>query len=750
MKAAPPDANTTPREDQRQEMVADTPDVARLNGEFQRVIDRRGPRYYERMQQNYDVRRCQWAGKTSDGRKHGTKANPAWPYEGASDVEVPLVDKYIREDVAMLMQVWKANRVLVRPTKPGTDAGWAGRVTDFMRWLVGEAMEELEGEVELLANYLLERGAAVMGVFWERTESVVIQQIQLEQLQQAAQFAMARVARGDTDPRVQFQAQLPVLIMDPTMDEATAAMLEPVIEADESVDLSPSEVQQLIKDLREKGVAEFPKTVVLQDQPKVCALSLNQDVFLPVEAGFDLRNSPSLWRVERLTETQLSERVRTAGWDEAWVDEVIRTQRGVTSFDTVARGGRPMPGVGLGIGSGAPFESENLFEIIHAYERRYDKRGVPGIYYTCYSKGVDTRVGYYGLLNYASSTYPYVLVLLERTARSADDSRGRGETLRSVQRILKGDADGQLNRSAIATMPPSFCPPGESPQSWGPGSVIETRRPESFGFLAAPRFDQGSVVVGETWRRFGDELVGRPVDEQNKEQATLLRQDLARIWMKGLREVYSQILKLAQQFTTDEIYYRVTGSNDPRLLRTTREQIAGEFSLSVSFNVSDFDREYVETKLKLIQQVLALDKQGRVDSNELIELMFELVAPELGQRLLKPAENASQSEIEDEKDAAAKILLGIPMDVQPGQAHMLRLQTLQQLTQSPTVRGILEANPQARKMYETRAKQHQFQLQQSKNAATGRLGTEPMAQEAYGGQMHSAAPRDVEAPRAAA
>jgi hypothetical protein len=139
-----------------------------------------------------------------------------------------------------------------------------------------------------------------------------------------------------------------------------------------------------------------------------------------------------------------------------------------------------------------------------------------------------------------------------------------------------------------------------------------------------------------------------------------------------------------------------------------------------------------------------------VDSNELIELMFELVAPELGQRLLKPAENASQSEIEDEKNAAAKLLLGIPMDVQPGQAHGLRLQTLQQLTQSPTVRGILTNNPQARKMFETRAKQHQFQLKQRQNAETGRLGTEPMAQEAYGGQMHSAAPRQIEAPQGAA
>jgi hypothetical protein len=90
------------------------------------------------------------------------------------------------------------------------------------------------------------------------------------------------------------------------------------------------------------------------------------------------------------------------------------------------------------------------------------------------------------------------------------------------------------------------------------------------------------------------------------------------------------------------------------------------------------------------------------------------------------------------------------MDVTPGQAHGLRLATLQKLTQSPTVRGILQQNPQARQMYETRAKQHQFQLQQAENAQTGRLGTEPMAQEAYGGQVPSAAPVPVEAPQGAA
>lgn len=714
------------RPKERQEAYEAVPDVAALNTEFEWCLQHRDQAYWSRQRQNYETRRCHWPYKSTDGRKWDAPAGKdVFPWPGASDVEVPLVDKYIREDVALLMGVWRNNRILVRPTKPSRDAGWATRMTAFLRWLVYEHIEEAEDEAELAANLYLERGALAVSTIWERTETLVYQTISMKELVAAGEMAAARFRRGDRNPMLQFQAQFPVILADPAQEDTAVEMILAFLAQSESITLDRVRTRKLVRELRETGEARFPRADVLFDRPAFVALGLNDEVVLPPEV-VDVQKARNIFRRELVTETELEERIRSSGWDADWVDLVIETQRGRVTSQFGQRTGQRKK-----VGTGGEWDTARLFEVIHAHERRYDEDGVPGIWYTCFSAGVAERVAAHDLLNYEHGQYPYTIMALERRSRSLDDSRGYGERAHTWQRQIKTEWDNRIDRASIATLPPSFHPPGEAPESWGPGVQIETRRPEQYGWLDAPKMDVGSREAEESVRKFADEYFGRPVDEQNKVEATNLKQELVRGWLKGWKRANKQCLQLCQQFMPDEFYFRVVGGEQGRLIHATREEIQGEFNVVMNFNVRDLDPEYVAEKTALLEKAMAFDRNGRIDSDEALNVIFELVDPGYGERLLRPGEAASMNEIEDEKRALSQILNGIPVDVKPGQAYGLRLQTLKSLvTQSPTVQAKVKENPQVQQMLTTRAKQLQHQLDQRQNAQTGKfLGTKPMMEE---------------------
>ncbi len=711
---------------ERQEAYEAVPDVNKLNTEFEWCLQHRDQSYWSRQRQNYETRRCLWPYKSTDGRKWSApKGQDVFPWMGASDVEVPLVDKYLREDVALLMGVWRGNRILVRPTKPSRDAGWATRMTAFLRWLVYEHIEDAEDEAELAANLYLERGAVVISTIWDRVETLVYQTLSMEQLVQASQVAMARLRRGEQDPALLMQAELPQRIQDPAQEEQVVELVLAFLAQAESIELDRVQTRKLIRQLRETGEAKFPRSDVLYDRPQFVALGLNDDVVFPPEV-VDPQRARNIFRREMLTETEVSERIRTAGWDPNWVDQVIENQRGRVTSQFGQRTGQRKK-----VGTGGEWDTTRLFEVIHAHERRYDENGVPGIWYTCFSAGVSEYVAAHDLLNYEHGQYPYTVMALEKRSRSLDDSRGYGERAHTWQRQIKVEWDQRIDRASIATLPPSFHPPGEAPEQWGPGVQIETRRPERYGFMQVPKLDAGSRDAEESVRRFADEYFGRPVDEQNKVEATMLKQELVRGWLKGWKRVNKQALQLCQQFMPDDFYFRVVGGEQGRLIHATREEIQGQFNVVMSFNVRDMDPEYVAEKTALLEKAMMFDRNGRIDSDEALNVIFELVDPGYGERLLRPGEAASMNEIEDEKRVLSQILQGIPVDVKPGMAYGLRLQTLKSLVmQSPTVQAKVKANPQVQQMLQTRAAQLQHQLDQRQNAQTGKfLGTKPMMEE---------------------
>lgn len=700
------------------EQASAEPDLPELCAEFHRAVEGRDRNVFARQRLNTNARYCLWPHQSADGKKwKADSGKTVFPWPGASDARVPLVDKYINEDVAFLMVISDRMKVQVNGTE-SNDAAFAHRLTNLLRWQKATQMGELPRERRLGANYLLERGAVVFGVFWDRREQLGYETIDLEtitalamQARQVQEQAQAQGAPSGGGPEAVL-ATLPNLIMDPVLEKEAALVLQ---QGFPTVRLS--RLRTAVRELRAQGTTRLPRPKIVKDQPCVVALSPNDDIFLPPEAT-DIQTTPALWRREWLSETQLVARERSHGWSKAWIKEMLRTQKGHSHVLPGQQYGGPSRNQNTGL------ETETMFEVIHAYRRMHDADGVPGIYYTCFSPGLTKHYAWHGLLDYDHGEYPFVFIERETIARRLDAARGYGEIAFTAQQQVKTEWDSRIDRASIATMPPSYHPPGQPPSKWGPGVKIPVISREDYGFLETPKYDGGSEEVEASVRRLADEYFGRPVDEQNAVQAQLMRQDLANNWMNGLALVDTQLLKLDQQFLPEEIYFRVVGSSQSQPLRATSAEIQGSFDVSVGYNVGDLDNEVVTAKLGLIEKALMMDTTGRVDRNQALDVVFSLIDPDIGERILKPALDASQSEIEDEQTVYARMFAGVDQDVKPsGQAYDLRLKVLENiLAQSREGQEKLQQDPAFRARVEKRFKQLGFQMEQRENAIIGRLG----------------------------
>lgn len=715
------------KREKRQESERDRSPVG-LVADFERCVQRRDSNYWKRLQVNIETRMCIWEGQSWDGRKWSEKTRKkVFPWEGSSDARVPLVDHRIHADVELLMLAWKTQKIIARATNQASAAQRAFAISTLLRWQLYTDIPDAEEEAEYLANLLLERGAAVMGVYWDRREQVVREEIRLPDLQMAAREALQRIAGGDSNPVLPIQASIPELILDPSREAEAVMMLRQVVGSE---DLEDQRFRKLLKDLRETGEGKFPRRIVAVDRPALRTLALNEDLFVPPE-NTCIERARMVFLREVLSEADMQERVRSMDYDADWVDKVVETQRGRMSITQNDRAGtRSNRTRGLA-------DESQLFEVVTAYERLYDEDGVQMVKATVFNPGVasastsggELEAGKEELIDDAHGGYPFVLFTTERRTRLIDDARGYGERAHTMQAQVKEQWDGRLNRAHVATLPPSHCPPGEEPDAWGPGVNIETMQPERFGYFDIPKYDVGSKEIEESISRFMAEMFGAKTESGDPVDATNIRQGLVRRWLRGWMHVGTLLVKLDQQYLPDEVWVNVVGTYQGKSVRVGRDEIQGPFSLMLDFQVKHLDPEFTTELIGLMTQVLAMDTTGRVDRSEAVQAAMELIDPSYAERLLKPSEAASLDQIDDEKKVLAQLLLGIPVDVRGDEAFGLRLQALMKTVQSsPTVQTLIRANPQVAEMVNLRAKQLEFnRVQREENPEIGRrLGTKPM------------------------
>ena len=675
--------------------VGKEPNVTSLRYAYDQTVVDLGD-YFDLCRTSYDDRRNWWPGKSSDLRKHGADA---FPWEGAADMESHVIDERVTKLVSLFISSLNRANVRAFPVEFG-DIAQAKVVSNFLKWMTSSGyIPRFSREMELGANYLLERGILITYVGWHREDRRFIQKLDLDQI-------------------AQISPELAELILSEVDDEEVVELLKATFDG-----VTTKKAKRALKELRKTGAAELPVVRRQVDAPEVKTLAPDGDFMFPSYVTDPQRSPYCFWRTY-YTAQELENKVVTDDWDEDFVQYVIDKYRGV-NIDSIERSQEAQRSSTL---QNSSYESNDLIELVHVYQRLVDPEdSAEGIYETIIHKDFDGDAGL-GIPAYAKhelmngyEDYPVVVTKLSEDSKRLYDCQTIPATLRGMQQQVKIERDSRVDRNSLATLPPIMHPVGNSPKDWGPGRMVPYRRKGEIEFGPTPALNSGSNEMENTLERQSDALVGLDFEDPISQ---MRRQFLVDKFLKHSAEVMNLAYRCYQRFGPDEIFFRVTGSPDPQ--QYTKGTADENFDIVISYDVLNSDPDAQEKKLNQLTALTQLDRNGRISIDKLLEVAANSIDPILADTVLQPAEEAQEQIVKQVTGDLTHIFSGIEMPARPNGAQ-IALQVIQEYTQQPDIAARLQADQSFAARLQKYAGQYQFQMQQAENAQIGRVGTTPAA-----------------------
>ncbi len=647
--------------------------------------------YFDLCRTSYDDRRNWWPGKSRDHRKHGADA---FPWEGASDMESHVIDERITRLVSLFVASLNRANVRAFPTAVD-DIGRAKLVSSFLKWMVTSGyIPRFNREMELGANYLLERGILITYVGWHREDRTFLQELNLDQIASMAPEIAEVIRTGEEDDTL-------VTLVQSTFPGVTTRR-----------------AKAALKQLRKKGVAKLPVVRRQIDAPEVKTLAPDGDFFFPPYVTDPQRAPYCFWKTY-FTPQELENKVATDGWDPDFVDYVIKNYRGVNA-DSIERSNENRRSTSI---TDNAYEADELVELIYGYQRLVDQEdGAEGIYCTVFHRefsGNEQAPGYakFELLN-GYEDYPVVVTKLSEDSKRLYDTMTVPDVLRGIQNQVKVERDSRVDRNSIATLPPILHPVGQAPTDWGPGRMIPYRRKGDLDFAPTPPSPTGSIEIEKTLEQQADRLIG--LDETSTISG-IRKQFLVDKYLSHAAEVMSMAFKCFQRFGPDEIFFRVTGNANP--LTLTKGSADENYDIMITYDVLNADPQAQEQKLQQVVALTQMDRNGRINMDALLDVAASSIDPVLADNILQPAKQATEQVTQFVTDDLAKIYSGMEMPARPN-GGQLALQIIQQYAKQPDIAQRLAQDEAFAARLQKYAGQYQFAQQQQINATQyGQYGT---------------------------
>ena len=530
---------------------------------------------------------------------------------------------------------------------------------------------------------------------WHREDRSFLQRLSLDQI-------------ASIDPA------LAELISEGEADDDILAMLQTSFQG-----VTEKRAKKALKDLQETGSAELPIVRRQVNAPEVKTLAPDGDFIFPPYVTDPQRAPYCFWKTY-YTAQELQNKVITDDWDQEFVDYVIEKYRGV-NIDSIEREQEGRRSISL---TDNAYEAEELIEIVYGYQRLIDKEdGSEGIYCTVFHKEFDGTEGVPGyakfeLLN-GYEDYPIVVTKLSEDSKRLYDTMTIPDLLRGIQNQVKIERDSRIDRNSLATVPPIMHPVGQAPTDWGPGRMIPYRRKGDFEFGQAPVYNQGSIEMEKTQEAQADRLVGL---DQTGPISQIRQQFLVDKFLTHCANVIGMCYKCFQRFGPDSVFFQVTGVPDPQMF--SKGNPDESFDITISYDVQNTDPEKQENKLNSMISLLQLDRNGRINVDNLVTLIAGSVDPVLADSVLQPVEAAQQQILKDITDDLSKIYAGIEMPARPNGAQAA-IQIIQQYLQQPDIAQRMQSDQAFAQRIQKYMGQYQFSMQQAENAQIGKIGTAP-------------------------
>ena len=682
------------------------PNITALLSAYQRTMADNQP-FVDQCRLNYETRFAIWNGQSADGKKHSREQNgknDPTPWDGASDLRVYLVDKAIAYKIARNSLALERATMVASPVN-GNDIERAEVVSNFMRWMKETQIPHIAREKDLLSNYLLEKGVAVTGQFWQTKQEKILVTLKISEIEQAFPNQDVRGAMNNK-----------------RLEDKWLGFLE------EHYDVSASKAKTMLRELRNKGETSAPLNGPRISRPIVRAMCLDRDIFIPPWAT-DMETSPYIFRIEYFTAEQLRSFVRTDDWDSDWVEAAILKCRGqmITSIPDSTL--QPISRSFVYIDRKIPYT--DLIGVVYAYQRLSDEDGVPGIFLTIFNPNLkedETQQGYahFGLLGYQHGEYPFVLHRREHLSRKLHDSRGLPEPGKSWQDQIKAHKDSRIDAASVAILPPLMYPLGRPPTRWGPGARIPERRPGEYHYADKPmqdiNTDESENMLSSDWKEYS----GQPVPNEDNSLLTSMDQKEVNDFLEGWQAAFRQCFKLWQQYGDDETFFRVGGVQNAPAQVIKKGSPLEDFSFYLKFDVLMLDPEKMIGKIEeMVKFAQSTDKMGQTDWGKLFEAGMEMIDASIASRVILPKDAGQQQTVQQIQGDLTQIYAGVPHDLKPGTPPQLATQVIQGYMQQPDIQARYQSDSGFKQRLDNYMKQAKFAGQQQQNAQIGRIGSAP-------------------------
>lgn len=669
--------------------VQDTPEVLALRTAYERTITDLDY-FMQGCRDAYDQRRNIWPGKSPDLRKN---APDAFPWKGAADTEAHTINERINTYVSLFMSALQRANIRAYPVEAG-DMGRAKVVSSFLKWMVSTYIPQFRRQMELGANYLLERGIMITYVGWQKKDFTYKQKLDLAQV-------------------AQLSSHLAKLILEGQDDDELVKLLQQQFKG-----MKPGRAKRILSDLRNKGKAEFPIVRTTVDCPLVQALSPDGDFFFPAYTTDPQQAPHCFWRT-MMTAQELRNKIITDDWDADWVEYVIehcKDSPETLSFSRRDNSNQRIPST----------RTDELYEVVYGYRRLIDEEdNAQGIYCTIFHPKV---VGKNSIPDHAKhellngyDNYPVVVTKISEDNKRLYDVQSVPDLLRGIQWQIKVERDSRIDRNSLATLPWIEHPIGNPPADLKPGGFLPYRRQGEIKYGPVPQYNAGSVEMEQTQTEQADRLMG--LDAENP-LSNIRQQDFVNKFLEHIKDVLRLAFKCYQRFGPDEVFFRVTGVPDPQ--KFSKGDPNEDFDININFDVLSNDPENMEAQLNQFVSLVQLDKNGRIDMDALLDVLASAINPVLADAVLQPAEQAQQQIVRQVTDDLSKIYAGIEVGARPN-GYQVAMQVITQYIQQPDVMQRLQADQAFKARLEKYYKQYEMIQKQAANVQVGKLGTMPAA-----------------------
>jgi hypothetical protein len=688
-------------------IASDTPQVAELLAEYNRsMINSTQGNLVTKFD---DIRFARWSGQSEDGKKHSelrAEGDPAWPFEGASDVRNRLIDSTCNELSALLVTAFQKADIRANGTEL-SDLTISQIATTLLRWIRDSKMpQQLMKEAELGAQY----GWSAFFVGWQQSISKRTQPISMEQVVQLAQASGSQVL-----------AELPQLIM--SSPEEAAAIVQAAIP-----DLSTEEAGRMVRELAETGMTTRDEEYVSKNLPEIVALKPWDEIIFPPETA-DLQRSRVIFRRTWMSEVELREKITTENWNADWVESALQTLGRSSTYYQM----NLLPTTTMMVYNGVNYN--NMVEVVYCYTRQLDGN-VPAIYYTVVCpqaannlRGDKVSWAIHERLDYAHGEYPFIEFRREQLRRAVVDTRGIPELSSTDQDEIKAQHDSIRDHTAFSTLPPiKVVKRVGAINRVGPGISLPVVSQNDYSFMEPPAREP-SVAFNLIQRVEANHAAYFGTSNPNvmPQKTMLFQQKLINSWLLTWRSVFRQMFSLCCQYMAPAEIQRITGGVLPQNL----SEIHSEFDLSVRFDVMDMDKEYIAQKIDFLTKIAQMDAGGVLNRNRLTEMMIQAIAPEMASELIMNQQQASQKMYKDVQSDIGNMLLGNEALYQENDPTAgTKLQYAQQILQSnPKAQAALQQDPNFQQLFQNYVKNLQMSMMQQQNAQIGRIGVTPVSQQ---------------------